>query len=123
MNPCYILLLTKGIEGLSKGYVPSGMSEKEWKQLKVKEQNSKPKNYAQSGITRGFRSRSLNEFLELKEKGKADYNMPVFNAKEKLEKGIIQEKDIPYMQRKNGKPDNSDIGVLNKLLIFFRINN
>ena len=33
MNPCYILLLTKGIEGLNKGYIPSGTSEKEWKQL------------------------------------------------------------------------------------------
>ena len=120
MNPCYILLLTKGIEGLNKGYIPSGMSEKEWKQLKIKEQNSKPKNYAKSGITRGFRSRSLNEFLELKEKGEADYNMPVFNAKEKLEKGIIQEKDIPYMQRKNGKPDNSDITLWNKFLQFWQ---
>ena len=46
--------------------------------------------------------------------------MPVFNAKEKLEKGIIQEKDIPYMQRKNGKPDNSDISIWNKFIQLFK---
>ena len=122
MNVYYILLLTKNIQGLNKGYIPSGLTEKQWKEIKIKEKNSKPKNYAQSGITKGFRSRSLNEFLELKEKGKADYNMPVFNAKEKLEKGIIQEKDIPYMQRKNGKPDDSDINVWARFLQIFRNN-
>jgi len=120
MNPYYILLLIQNVKGLKKSYVPSGMTKNEWDQLKIKEQNSKPKNYAQPGITRGFRSRSLNEFLELKEKGQADYNMPVFNAKEKLEKGIIQEKDIPYMQRKNGKPDNSDINIWIKFIQLFK---
>ena len=119
MSLYYILLLSQNIQALNKGYIPSGMTEKQWREIKVKEQNSKPKNYARSGITRGFRSRSLNEFIELKEKGEADYNMPVFNAKEKLETGIIQEKDIPYMQRKNGKPDNSDITLWNKILQFF----
>ena len=48
--------------------------------------------------------------------------MPVFNAKEKLEKGIIQEKDIPYMQRKNGKPDDSDINAWARFLQLFRNN-
>jgi hypothetical protein len=122
MNRYYILLLIQNIEGLQKGYIPSGLTEKQWREIKIKEQNSKPKNFAQPGITRGFRSRSLNEFLELKEKGKADYNMPVFNAKEKLEKGIIQEKDIPYMQRKNGSPDGSDISIWNIISQFFRNN-
>ena len=122
MNRCYIILLKQNIQALNKGYIPSGLTEKQWREIKIKEQNSKPKNYAQSGITRGFRSRSLNEFLELKEKGKTDYNMPVFNAKEKLEKGIIQEKDIPYMQRKNGKPDDSDISAWNRFLQIFRNN-
>jgi len=122
MNRCYIILLMQNIQALNKGYIPSGLTEKQWREIKIKEQNSKPKNYAQSGITRGFRSRSLNEFLELKEKGKTDYNMPIFNAKEKLEKGIIQEKDIPYMQRKNGKPDDSDISAWNRFLQIFRNN-
>ena len=122
MNRCYIILLMQNIQALNKGYIPSGLTEKQWREIKIKEQNSKPKNYAQSGITRGFRSRSLNEFLELKEKGKADYNMPVFNAKGKLEKGIIQEKDIPYMQRKNGSPDGRDISIWKKFLQIFRNN-
>ena len=35
--------------------------------------------------------------------------MPMFNAKEKLARGEIKEEDIPYMQRKGGSWDNSDI--------------
>jgi hypothetical protein len=34
--------------------------------------------------------------------------LPVFNAKEKLAKGLIKEEDIPYMQR-GGNWDNSDV--------------
>ena len=33
-----------------------------------------------------FKSRSMEEFQKLREAGKADYNMPMFNAKEKLRK-------------------------------------
>merc|ERR1719231_1909891 len=46
---------------------------------------------------------------KLGEAGKVDYAMPVFNAKEKLRKGLIQESDIPYMQRSGGRPDGSDM--------------
>ena len=92
-----------------KGYIPDGLSQSQWEKIKYEEKKAKSKNYAVSGVSKGFKSRSLNEFLELKEKGLTDYNMPVFNAREKLLKGIITEKDIPYMQRKNGKPDDSDL--------------
>ena len=105
----YMCHSTFSFSNINKGYVPDGLSKSEWEQLKLKEKRNKSKNYAISGISKGFKSRSLNEFLELKEKGLVDYNMPVFNAREKLLKGIIKEKDIPYMQRKNGKPDDSDL--------------
>lgn len=50
----------------------------------------------------------MEEFQKGREAGKLDYNMPVFNAKEKLRKGLIKEEDIPYMQRADGRPDNKD---------------
>ena len=50
----------------------------------------------------------MEEFQKGREAGKLDYNMPVFNAKEKLRKGLITESDIPYMQRAGGRPDNKD---------------
>ena len=50
----------------------------------------------------------MEEFQKGRESGKLDYNMPVFNAKEKLRKGLIKEEDIPYMQRRGGRPDNKD---------------
>jgi hypothetical protein len=34
--------------------------------------------------------------------------MPVFNAEEKVKKGLIKREDIPYMQR-GGNWDNSDV--------------
>ena len=69
---------------VNKGYVPDGLSKSEWEELKLKEKRNKSKNYAVSGISKGFKSRSLNEFFGTKRKGLADYNMPVFNAREKL---------------------------------------
>mgnify|MGYP001267816844 CR=1 FL=1 len=103
-----LLLISNGDSFSAKReYIPSGLTKESWE--KIKEKERQPKKYGSVGISQGFKSRSLNEFLELKEKGLTNYNMPVFNAKEKLEKGEIKEKDIPYMQRKNGKPDNSDL--------------
>lgn len=100
---------------IKKGYVPSGLSESEWKNIKQKERVKK--NYGKTGITSGFKSRSLNEFMKLKEEGKASYNFPVFNVNEKIKSGEINEKDIPYMQRKDGRPDNSDLSFFNKIKI------
>jgi len=118
----YSLLFVFGIvhsfSNIKKGYIPDGLTKEEWEIIKKNERMAKPKNYALSGVTKGFKSRSLNEFIELKDKGLVDYNMPVFNAKEKLEKGIIKEKDIPYMQRKNGRPDDSDLNIFQKIKNF-----
>ena len=35
--------------------------------------------------------------------------MPMFNADKKLKNGKIKESEIPYMQRRNGKWDQSDV--------------
>lgn len=47
------------------------------------------------------------------EKGKAGHLMPVFNAKEKVKKGLIKPEDVPYMQR-GGAWDNSDVKTAKK---------
>jgi len=43
------------------------------------------------------------------EKGEAKHLMPMFDAKKKLREGKIKESDIPYMQRGNGKWDQTDV--------------
>ena len=57
---------------------------------------------------KGFRSRTMGEFLKDLETGDAQHLMPVFNAKEKLARGEITIDDIPYMQR-GGNWDMSDV--------------
>ena len=47
MNVYYILLLTQNVKGLSKGYIPSGLTEEQWRDIKIKERNDKSKNYEQ----------------------------------------------------------------------------
>ena len=105
------------VSGL-RGYVPDGLTEQQWSKIKDAEKAS-AKDYGKVGISAGFKSRSLEDFLKLKEEGKADYNMPVFNAKKLLEQGKIKESDIPYMQRKNGKPDDSDLSVMERFFKLF----
>ena len=56
-----------------------------------------------------FRSRSMFEFQQGREKGTLEANMPMTMALKKLNTGQIRPVDIPYMQRPNGKPDNSDL--------------
>merc|ERR1719424_2000379 len=89
-------------------YIPDGLTKEQW--AKEKKKLRAPKSGLGKGGTSGmqFRSRSMEEFQKGREAGQLDYNMPVFNAKEKLRKGLIKEEDIPYMQRRGGRPDNKD---------------
>lgn len=90
------------------GYVPEGMSPEQYKKLKEKEDaQKKNKNLGAYG-PQTFKSRSMISFQKDLEAGKASHLMPVFNAQEKLKKGLIKMDDIPYMQRQ-GSWDNSDI--------------
>jgi hypothetical protein len=50
----------------------------------------------------------MQSFQEAMERGETTHLMPMFNAEEKLKKGIIRKEDIPYMQR-GGKWDNTDV--------------
>ena len=98
---------------MNMGYVPDGLSENEWKKIKEKEyKENKNKNYSKNGLN-GFKSRSLKSFQTDLEKGNNVKNFPVFNAEDKLKKGVIKKSDIPYMQRKNGNWDNSDLSRFN----------
>ena len=74
------------------GYVPDGMSKDQYEALKKKEK--KTKNFLTG--QRQYKSRSFQSFIEARERGEADYNMPMFDAKEKLARGEIKEVDIPY---------------------------
>jgi hypothetical protein len=89
------------------GYVPDGFTAASYKQFKAKEEEKKKQNLGKLG-PRGFQSRSMQSFQEAMERGEADHLMPVFNAKEKIAKGVLKVEDIPYMQR-GGAWDNSDV--------------
>jgi hypothetical protein len=88
-------------------YVPDGMSREEYAKIKKKEAY-KGKNLGASG-PRGYKSRSFNDFVSQLENGDPNAkNLPMFFAKEKLARGEITMKDIPYMQR-GGAYDGSDL--------------
>lgn len=85
------------------------MTPEQYRKLKEKEQiEAKNKKYAAYG-PQSFKSRSLKAFQTDLEAGKTGHLLPVFNAKDRLKKGEISAKDIPYMQRL-GAWDDSDIG-------------
>ncbi len=59
----------------SREYVPDGLSKEQWKKIKQKEKE-KNKNLKFNGTSgMKFRSRSMAEFLEGREKGLYKYNM------------------------------------------------
>lgn len=77
----------------------SGMSKEQWKKLKEKEeQKKKGKNLGATGIT-SFKSRTFAEW----QKAGGKNLFPVDPKKAK------SAKDIPYMQRPGGMPDDSDL--------------
>jgi len=83
---------------LSMEYIPSGMSKKQWEELKKKEAARKGKNLGKQGITT-FQSRTFAEW----QKAGGKNLFPVDP------KSVKDPKDIPYMQRPGGKPDDSDL--------------
>jgi hypothetical protein len=91
------------------GYVPEGMSPEQYRKLKQKEDDDKKNKKFGAYGPQTFKSRSMQSFQKDLEDGKASHLMPVFNAQEKLKKGIIKKDDIPYMQRL-GAWDDSDLG-------------
>jgi hypothetical protein len=104
-------LVVQSTKSCTVGYVPDGMSPEQYKKLKEKE-NAKNKNLGAYG-PQSFKSRSMISFQKDLEAGKASHLMPVFNAQEKLKKGLLKKEDIPYMQRL-GSWDGSDVGQKKK---------
>lgn len=91
------------------GYIPSGFTPEQFKKFREEEaRKAKAKKNLGGMGPRGFKSRSMQSFQEAMERGEANHLMPVFNAKEKVRKGILKKEDIPYMQR-GGNWDNSDV--------------
>ena len=87
-------------------YVPSGMSADEYAKLKSNEKAaSQKKNFGAAGA-RGFKSRSFNSFVKALENGEADHLFAV--DPEKVRRGEVALKDVPYMQR-GGSWDNTDL--------------
>jgi len=97
---------SKGRIGME--YVPDGISKEQWKKMKEKDQKKKIGKFdGTSGMQ--FKSRSFEDFQKGRESGKLKYNMPMEFAQKRLKDGSIKLKDIPYMQRPGGRPDDSDL--------------
>ena len=84
-------------------YVPDGLTQEQYNQLKEREKNIKK--LGTQG-PRGFKSRSFDSFLKAKERGETSYNFPV--NPDDVRSGKVPLKDVPYMQR-GGSWDNSDL--------------
>ena len=77
------------------GYVPPGFTVHEWHEFQRKEAaEQQKKNFAAYGPTT-FKSRSLQSFQEDLKAGKVTHLFPEMFAKQKLERGLIKEEDVP----------------------------
>eukprot|EP00978_Attheya_sp_CCMP212_P024131 scaffold75427_cov58-Attheya_sp.AAC.2 len=93
-----------GASSLTMEYIPSGMSKEQWKKMKDAEKSkTKGKNLGTVGIT-SFKSRS---FAEWQRAGGVNL-FPVDP------KSVKDPREIPYMQRKGGMPDDSDLKKVQK---------
>jgi hypothetical protein len=89
-------------------YIPDGLTAAEYQKIKEQEaKRSKGKNLGALG-PRGFKSRSMQAWQEAYEKGFTGHSFAPLGYKEKLQKGELQKKDIPYMVR-GGSWDSSDV--------------
>merc|ERR1719451_121750 len=82
------------------------MSKEQWAAMQKKEKDAKANKNFGAGGARGFTSRSFNSFVDAMERGEATHLFAV--NPEKVRKGEIALKDVPYMQR-GGSWDNSDL--------------
>jgi len=89
------------------GYVPDGLSPEQWAKMK-KDEATKKQNLGGVGVDgKRFKSRSMESFMKALESGKGGHLFPV--NPEKVKSGEIPLSKVPYMQRKGGSWDNSDI--------------
>merc|ERR1712127_594151 len=85
--------------GVTMEYIPSGISKEQWRKMKEAEKKKKQgKNLGATGIT-SFKSRSFAEW----QKSGGKNLFPVDP------KSVKDPSKLPYMQRKGGQADDSDL--------------
>ena len=88
-------------------YVPSGLSDAEYKRIKEADKKKMGGNLGNLG-PRGFKSRSMQSFQEAHERGQTQHKMAVIGYQKALKEGKIKKQDVPYMVR-GGSWDDSDV--------------
>ena len=88
-------------------YVPSGLSDAEYKRIKEADKKKTGKNLGRLG-PRGFKSRSMQSWQEAHEREQAQHMMAPVGYKKALKEGKMKKQDVPYMVR-GGSWDNSDV--------------
>lgn len=89
------------------GYVPSGLTAEQYNNIKTDDKKRMGKDLGRLG-PRGFKSRSMQAWQEAYERGETSHSIAPFGYREKLQRGEISIKDVPYMVR-GGSWDNSDV--------------
>ena len=98
----------QGSSTVLNAYVPDGLTAEQYQAIKKQEKNKYAgKNLGALG-PRGFQSRSMEAWQKAYEKGQASHSFAPFNFRERLSKGEISVKDVPYMVR-GGHWDNRDV--------------
>lgn len=88
-------------------YVPDGLTADQYRKIKLQDRKRVGKDLGRLG-PRGFKSRSMQAWQEAYEKGQTGHSFAPLNYREKVMKGEISWKDVPYMVR-GGSWDNSDV--------------
>ncbi|KAG5184425.1 hypothetical protein JKP88DRAFT_277217 [Tribonema minus] len=87
-------------------YIPDGLSLEQWQAIKQKEQAKASKNLGRVGTVK-FKSRSFQAFHQSLEAGHGGHLFPV--DLRKVKSGEIGLSQVPYMMRRRGAWDDSDM--------------
>ena len=94
------------------GYVPDGLSTEQYEDIKRKDAAAKKANLDRVGQNK-FKSRNFEAFQKALENGEATHLFPV--DPNDYKQGKVKYEDIPYMQRRGGAWDNSDLKGVKRL--------
>ena len=97
---------------IKMGYVPDGLSKEQYEDIKRRDAAAKKANLDRVGQNK-FKSRSFEAFQKALENGEATHLFTV--DPNDYKKGKVKYEDIPYMQRRGGAWDNSDLKGVKRL--------
>jgi len=99
---------------LHASYIPDGLTPEEYARIKAADKRKLGQDLGRLG-PRGFQSRSMQAWQQAYDKGTAGHTFAPIQYKQQLRSGKLRPEEVPYMVRKGGKWDNSDVKGAKKL--------